>query len=343
MTPEPAGPDPSGGFASLGRDVTEDLLFHGFQARFLETGVRELVRSGLLGSGFARFNVDVRAMVIARAMRPAPGGEGDICHPGPLSPGPALAFGATPLEFLRHVASRGTSPAAARAGGRSWTDPRRGLVGWGGARGTMTQVLAGAALAFKHRGEDRAALVFEERDAVDTGGWHEGMNLAGTLGAPLIVVLAGRGPAGTEQSPDLRAVGTSYGVSVATVAGEPHYRLFHAVATARRRAAEGGGPTLIELLPGAEADRWALHDAFVARTLAEGGLAAGDLGAIERAAAAGVEHAVERLTKEPGPDPHDALAPVWTGAGPLEPWTRGEHPGPDPRASAGTPGDPHVN
>ena len=282
-------------------------------------------------------------MVIARAMRQAPGGKGDICYPGPLSPGPALAFGATPLEFLRHVACRGTSPAAARAGGWSWTDPRRGLVGWGGARGTMTQVLAGAALAFKQRGEDRAALVFEERDAPDTGGWHEGMNLAGALRAPLIVVLAARDPASTEHSPGVRAVGTSYGVVVATVGEEPHRRLFDAVAAARRRAVEGGGPTLIELLPRSEADPWDLHDAFVARTLAEDGLSARDLDAIERAAAAGVEHAVERLTKEPGPDPREALAPVRAGTGPLEPWTRGEHPRPDRRAPAGVPEDSHVH
>ena len=53
----------------------------------------------------------------------------------------------------------------------------------------MTQVLAGAALGFAQRGEDRAALVFEARAALQAGGWHEGMNLGGVVRAPLIVVV----------------------------------------------------------------------------------------------------------------------------------------------------------
>ena len=339
MTTEPAAS--SRRSASLGRKVTEDLLYLGCQAFALETGVRTLARSGELDSALAGFRIDVRSTVVARAMRQLPGGRGDLCFPGPLSPGPSLAFGATPLEFLRHAARRGTSPAATRSGGLTWTDHRRGLLGWGGPRGVMTQVLAGAAFAFRQRGEDRAALVFEECSAVDTGGWHEGINLAGALRAPLIVVLDAGSRGRDTRTTAVYEVARSYGIALTEVADEPHHDLFRAVALARRRTVDGGGPVLIELKTRSGTDRWAGHNDFTAWAVREGGLSRSHRSAIAKAAAAGVEHAVDRIGKEPGPDPHDALAPVHTGRDPWQPWTRQEPPHPHATVAATVEG-PHV-
>ena len=330
MTPEPAGHAPTSDPAPLGEDVARDLLYLGSQARFLEAGVRDLARSGGLRAGLAGFHMDPRSIVIARAMRCATDGRGDLCHPGPLAPGPALAFGATPLEFLRHVAAKGTSPASAREGGLSWTDLRRGMIGWGGPRGgTATQVLAGAALAFRQRGEARAALVFERHSALQSGGWHEGMNLAGAVRAPLISVIAAPKTADRTGHSDIEAAAVSYGVAFARVGTEPPEHLFQRVAAARRRAVRGEGPTLIELLHLDDAERWAPHDGFAARAMAAEGLSDHDPDAIRRAAAAGVAHAVARLEKEPGPAARDALAPVCTDVPPPPPWTRRDPPAPD--------------
>lgn len=337
MIPGPADSARGDAVPALGRRISEDLLYLGYQGRFLETVVRSRARSGLLDSSLAELGIDVRTAVIARAMRCAPGGQGDICHPGPLSPGPALAFGATPLEFLRHVARKRTTPASARAGGLSWTDLRRGMIGWEGHRGgMMTQILAGAALAFRQRGEDRVALVFEERGALQAGGWHEGMNLAGAARVPLIVVVEDTLPEGPSDATDVGAVAASYGVGFARVEAESYEELFRMAAAARRSAANGRGPTLIELVSLPEADRWALHDDFAGRAVAEGGIGESALGAMERAAAAGVEHASERLEREPGPTAGDALAPVRVGAESHVPWTRRDPPVPGPPAPATT-------
>lgn len=334
-----AKPDRGSGAPGRGGKITEDLLYLGFQARFLEAGVRRLGRTGLLRPGFAEFSVDVRTAVIARAMRSARDGGGDLCHSGLLSPGPTLAFGATPLEFLRHVTKKGTTPASARAGGLAWTDLQRGMIGWGGPRGgMMTQVLAGAALAFKQRGEGRAALVFEERAAVHTGGWHEGMNLAGAVGAPLIVVVEESFPRSPRDSGGIEAVAASYGVGFARVAADPIDHVFRTAAAARSRAVNGEGPTLVELVPLSDRERWARHDDFAARVVAGEHVAESALDAIERAAAAGVDHAVRRLEREPAPASRDALAPVCTGAVPRVPWTRRDPPTPEPPPPGETPG-----
>lgn len=330
MTPEPAGHAPTSSPPTLGVEVVRDLLYLGFQARFLEAGIQDLVRSEVLRAGLAGFRVDPRSPVLARAMRCAADGSGDLCHPGPLAPGPALAFGATPLEFLRHLAGKGTSSASAREGGLSWTDVRRGLIGWAAPRGgTATQVMAGAALAFRQRGEERAALVFEPRSALQSGGWHEGINLAGAARVPLIVVLAAPEPSDRADGADVEAVAASYGVAYGKVGAEPPSHIFRTVAAARRRALGSERPTLIELLPLADGDRWALHDAFAARAIVAEGLSEDDLDAIRRAAAAGVEHAVARLEKEPGPRSAEALVPVCTGASTPPPWTRRDPPAPD--------------
>lgn len=310
----------------MSSDEIEDLLYQGYQGRRLEEGVR---RSGFLQGPQRRFGIDTRSIVIARAMIHSVDGRGDLCCPGPLSPGPALAFGATPLEFLRQLLHRGTSPAAARAGGLSWTDLRRGLIGWDGPPGMMTQVLAGAALAFAQRGENRAALVFESEKALDTGGWHEGMNLAAARRAPIIVVVVAGASGGAGRLPGIAGMARAYGVATVSVGQDSHSGIFATVRAARRRAAGGGGPTLVALESGLEGDGRESHEAFAGWALAEGHVTAGELESIRRAAAAGVDQALARIGKEPGPEPQDALAAVRTGSPPLRPWTRRRSRGPE--------------
>lgn len=328
-----------GGAPGMSRDEIEDLLYQGYQGRRLEEGVR---RSGFLQWPERAVGIDTRSIVIARAMMHAVDGRGDLCCPGPMSPGPALAFGATPLEFLRQLAHRGTSPAAARAGGLSWTDLRRGLIGWDGPPGMMTQVLAGAALAFAQRGENRAALVFESERALDTGGWHEGLNFAAARRVPLIVVLVASGSAGVGRVRQIDGVARAYGITAVSIGRDSHAGIFATVRAARRRAAVGGGPTLVALEGGRGDDRWQSQEEFASWALTEGHVIEGELESIRRAAAAGVDHAFGRIVKEPGPEPHDALAAVRIGSPPLRPWTRLKSPRPYAGAEAPMEG-PGVN
>lgn len=333
MVREPASPPPSSDIGGFGREVAEDLVFHGFQARFLEDRVRALARAGEIDRGRASFTVDVRSTVIARAMCRAADATGDLCYPGVHAPGASLAFGATPLEFLRHLACKGTSAGGAREGGLSWSDMRRGLIGWARPDGHMTQVIAGAALAFRRRKENRAALLFEGSRALDAGGWHEGMNLAGAWRAPLIVVLDARDVGGAGRASRIGAVADGYGFAFERVGQDSFEVIVRKVTDARRRAVDGAGPTLLELGPRSDSGPWALHERFLETAADQWGLAGPEFDAIERAARAGVDHAVVRLGKEPSPDPRDALAPVRTDHEPSTPWTRRDPPRPGPAES----------
>ena len=98
------------------------------------------------------------------------------------------------------------------------------------------------ALAFRRREENRAALVFEGRDALDSGGWHEGMNLAGAVRAPLIVVVDAEGSDFASPASDTRAVAGGYGFAFDTIGQDPFEDLMRTVAAARPARGRGHGP-----------------------------------------------------------------------------------------------------
>ncbi len=325
------------GLAGIPREELEDLLFQCQQGEYLEEGLRRADTPALAG---ATREIDPRGIVIARAMRRTRDGKGDLCYPGPLAPGPALAFGATPLEYLRHLARTRTSPASARSGGDSWTDLRRGIVGWSGRPGMMTQVVAGAALAFARRDAGRAGLVFESPAALESGGWHEGMSFAAARRAPVLVVLAGR----AERRPTTGSIAKAYGIRRVHAPVGSLASLFRVASEARRRMAGEGGPALMELGPLAGARHRALLARFREQILNERILVASEIDAIARTALAGVSHAFARIPREGSPEPDDALVAVRTGSAPLRPWTRMRSPSPEGlRVEPKKPGATHVH
>lgn len=325
-----AGAEP--GFSAA---TAEDILYHAFQARFLVQAVRKLARSNDVPDDCASFEIDPRTIVMAQAMRARQDGTGDACAPGRLSAGPALPFGATPLEFVRCLGGRRTNLASAR-GGPSWTDLRCGLFGWHGPPGVITQVVAGVALAFKQRSEKRAALVFEDWRAAETGAWHEAMSFAAAAAVPLVAVLAGdrsgrNGELG-KHAPGLARIAANYGARTVTVGSESYQQIYREMREARAEVVSGRGPLLAGLIAASD-DPWDRHEEHAADLVQASGIGPDRLRALERAAWAGVEHAAIRLQQEPNPRPTDALAPVTEDAGPLPPWTRHDAPNPGVRHS----------
>ena len=195
----------------------------------------------------------------------------------------------------------------------------------------MTQVMAGAALAHRQRGENRVALVFEERGALQGGGWHEGMNLSGALALALIVVVEDSFPPDSADATDLRSVAGFYGADFVSVGAMELVELYRVSANARQRALGGDGPVIVELRPLPDEERWALHDGLAEAAVADGTISERERGDTEAAATASVQHASERLGKEPGPSPEEALAPIWAAAPPTAPWPRLDPPSPRTR------------
>lgn len=111
---------------------------------------------------------------------------------------------------------------------------------------------AGLAWSLKLRGERAVTMVYCGDGASSEGDFHEGCNLAGVMGAPLVVVLINNHYAISTPMPRqtaapalaLRALG--YGFPGIAVDGDDVFAVHEASRRAVKRALDGGGPTLIE-------------------------------------------------------------------------------------------------
>lgn len=110
----------------------------------------------------------------------------------------------------------------------------------------------GLAWAEKLKGSGAVALVFFGEGASSEGDFHEAVNLAGVLKAPVVFMLQNNGWAistpRTKQSAVVRFSdrAAGYGISGETVDGNDVQAVHTAVSTAVARARAGEGPTLIE-------------------------------------------------------------------------------------------------
>lgn len=330
------GSEPPAGDAAFAptSEELQELLYYGHLTRYLEERLHLMreVAGDAGGSPIHAPDLDPSCVPAALAMHRRTDGTGDVCAPNSVGLGAVLAFGGTPLEYFRQCLGRATSPTSGRTGGVEWTDRRRGLLSAGGIAGTMTQVMAGVALAFKHRGEPRVALCFEDPWAPQSGGWHEGINFAAAHRLPLVVVLYGRADVqeqGRPGPPFRESRGEAYGLKSDSVHAGNLSGIFSAVAEARARALAGKGVTLLQVeshdMPEGP---WSSLDRLSRAAVQTGVLKQAELDRFLDQAVHEVDHAATRVEKEPAPHVREALVPVLSGAEPVPPWTRQDPPDP---------------
>lgn len=114
----------------------------------------------------------------------------------------------------------------------------------------MVPIITGIALSFRRRREPRVALTWVGDGSTKTGAFHEGINLAGVLRVPAIVVIQNNQVAlGTRldqhHAGDFRAWPSAYGVAGAWADGNHVLDIYAATRLAADRARAGGGATLL--------------------------------------------------------------------------------------------------
>src|SRR6201995_2702268 len=119
---------------------------------------------------------------------------------------------------------------------------------------TNTLHAVGLAHAARLKGEDTVALVLLGDGATSEGDTHEALNFAAVWKAPVVFLVQNNGYAISvplakqTAAPSLAHKGIGYGVPSLLIDGNDAAAVHAAVSTAIRRAADGGGPTLIEAL-----------------------------------------------------------------------------------------------
>ena len=112
---------------------------------------------------------------------------------------------------------------------------------------------AGLAWALKLRGVEAAVMVYCGDGASSEGDFHEALNLAGVMGAPLVVVLINNAyaistPVRKQTAGSLAARAAGYGFPGIAVDGNDVFAVYEACRRAVERALSGRGPSLIECL-----------------------------------------------------------------------------------------------
>ncbi len=250
----------------------------------------------------------------------------------------SLVRGADPRRLIAGVLGKATGPSGGRWYGEVLGEVRANQFGlFSGSLGPSLSYAAGAALAAKLRRSGGVSLVLFGDGTINTGLFHESLNLASMLKLPAIFVCQNNQyaistPACVAIPGSILKRGQSYGVAAVEVDGNDVLAVFAAVRAAADRGRAGEGPTFIHALTYRVGGHWisdtsAYRDAEDAKTWADRDpvqrlsryllnkevLSEADVAAMTSKAALQAEAAFAQASADPWPDATalaaDAYAP----------------------------------
>lgn len=240
-------------------------------------------------------------------------------------------------KLAAELLGRATGLCKGKGGEMTFADTSVGLMSCSGIIGGSIPVGVGLALGAKQNGRRQVAGVFFGDGAVNTGAFHEAVNMAAVLKLPAILVCLNNQWGITTCIDDTLAGGdiagraNAYGVPGVRVDGQDVVAVYEATRDAVARARRGEGPTLIEAVTyriGGHSstspdfdfmDLKKMQDfrnrdpllVLRERVLAGEQVAAEDLDRIDREVVAETNRAVEEALADPLPGPEVATEGVF--------------------------------
>ena len=177
----------------------------------------------------------------------------DILYPYYRNTGIILACGFPLIDLFRSQFARVTDRTKGRQIINHITGKEFGIASISSIIAAHCTHAVGAAYALERRGErGRAVFCQFGEGATSEGEWHEAINFAAIHKLPVVFICENnRWAISTPQdkqmaNPDVAARASGYGLASAIVDGFDPIAVYETVRAARDRAADGGGPTLIE-------------------------------------------------------------------------------------------------
>ncbi len=252
--------------------------------------------------------------------------------------GHVLAKGMEPERMFAELYARTTGYNSGRGGSMHIMDFSLGIVGANGIVGAGVPIATGAGISFQVNGTKQVAVSYFGDGAVNSGAFHEGLNLAAIWSLPVVFVCENNFYAESVPQSYAAKVGiaeraAAYGIPGVRVDGNDLFAVYDAAKAAVARARKGEGPTLIECQtfrwsghfvgdPGVyrtkeEVEAWRLKDPLprVHSWLEQHGVTAADLDTMEAAVADEMDRAAERGAAGPRPDPQAATDNVYAPEG----------------------------
>ena len=177
----------------------------------------------------------------------------DILYPYYRNTGIILACGFPLIDLFRSQFARVTDRTKGRSIINHITGKEFGIASISSIIAAHCTHAVGAAYALQLRGErGRAVFCQFGEGATSEGEWHEAINFAAIHKLPVVFICENnRWAISTPQNkqmanPDVAARASGYGMASVIVDGFDPVVVYEAVRAARDRAADGGGPTLVE-------------------------------------------------------------------------------------------------
>jgi pyruvate dehydrogenase E1 component alpha subunit len=250
--------------------------------------------------------------------------------------GHCIAKGADPARMLAEFFGKETGYCRGRGGSMHIADLEGGNLGANGIVGGGLPIAVGVGMSIRMQRQDRVCMVFFGDGATNEGAFHEALNMASIWKLPVVFVCENNKYAMSMDIALSMAVGSvaeravAYAMPAASVDGNDLAAVAAASSAAIERARSGGGPTLLEcrtyrIRGHSKSDRnlyrtkeeieaWRNADPIgrLERALVDAGrFDTGALAAIERAAQAEIDAALEFAKASPDPDPAQLTRDVY--------------------------------
>ena len=162
------------------------------------------------------------------------------------------ARGVTVLQQLNTLIGNAASASRGKETSHHAGYPDHGILSGTAIVGASIPMAVGAALALKMQGSNRVVVCFFGDGAANTGDFHEGLNLAAVLKAPVVFICENNSYAMTVPASasmaiaDVAVRAAGYGMPGEVVDGQNVIAVYDATQRAVLRARRGEGPTLLE-------------------------------------------------------------------------------------------------
>jgi pyruvate dehydrogenase E1 component alpha subunit len=231
-------------------------------ARLLDQKAISLHNQGKIGSYTSSAGHEAAQVGSVYGLEP-----NDYIFPYYRDQGVLLARGVTPEQLLNRFIGNAADEIKGRDLPNLWSYRENRIFSIAAPIASNLQISVGFAMAAKMRKEDLVTIAYFGEGATSSGEFHVAMNFAGVYRTPSIFVCENNRyaisvPVKRQTASETISVkAKAYGIEGVTVDGNDFFEVQEAVASARKRAASGGGATLIECLtyrfsPHSSADDW---------------------------------------------------------------------------------------
>ena len=307
---------------------THDLLYRMRLVRAFEEAAEQQYFAGKV-HGTMHLYIGEEAVAVGAIAATEPHDQVTSTHRGH---GHAIAKGQDVRLMMAELLAKETGVCRGRGGSMHMADLSVGILSADGIVGGGVPMAVGAALAAKMKRTDQVAVAFFGDGAINSGQFHEAMNLAALWKLPVLFVCdnnmyAVSMAASESTAGSLSARAAGYGIPGINVDGNDPMAVYEVTQQALARARSGEGPTVIDALtyrweghsrndPGTdyrtkeEIAEWKARDPVLlvrGQLIAMGAQTEESLEAVEQAARAKVDAAIEFAKASPHPKAEDVL------------------------------------